>query len=143
MKHPVHHTQLGYLSLLPFLLALAWPLLTGSSALSQESFAVYSTGLFYFWLGAQWRPGEQSVTRANLSLLLLLITPVTTLFSYQITLLWLAVGYWLVFMMEQRSRTWQTLHPDYQKMRWVTTSVAFVCHLFVFAMGLDRPAGLG
>jgi len=51
-------------------------------------------------------------------------------------LAWLGASFWLVLIFEKATIQWQGYHKDYQKMRFVLTSVVFVCHILIIGMSI-------
>ena len=140
--HPyMNHIQLGYFGLLPFLACVFWPLLLGSSITAIDTFIYYSLGILAFMAGTLWRAGEQSYTHAVMAVLVVMPFPLLALFDSSIVLLYLALNYPIVLVFERGMAAWQGYHKDYQKMRYILTSVVFVCHLFMLAQSIELTRG--
>ena len=56
-----------------------------------------------------------------------------TLIDIKFALLYLGACYVYLLALQKSSSEWQTLSPDYQRMRERITSVVLVCHLFFAA----------
>lgn len=134
MERYINQIQMGYLGLIPFLLCVAWQLLTGSDSTAIKVFSYYSMGILAFMAGSLWRPGNQSTVSAWLTVAVTIPLPLLALVSPFYGLLYLSVAFWFVLLVEKSSPLWADYHPDYRKMRVVLTSVVFVCHLFNIAM---------
>lgn len=140
--HPyMNHIQLGYFGLLPFLACVFWPLLLGSSITAIDTFIYYSLGILAFMAGTLWRAGEQSYTHAVMAVLVVTPFPLLALFDSSIVLLYLALSYPIVLVFERGMAAWQNYHKDYQKMRYILTSVVFVSHLFMLAQSIELTRG--
>ena len=136
--HPYfNHIQLGYMGLLPFLACVFWSLLLGTSVLAIDSFTHYSFGILAFMAGTLWRAGEQSYTHAIMAVLVVTAFPLFAVFDTSIILVYLAVCYPVVLLFERGMQPWQNYHKDYHKMRYILTSVVFVCHLFMLAQSVE------
>ncbi|MBE0370934.1 hypothetical protein PAUR_b1069 [Pseudoalteromonas aurantia 208] len=136
--HPfINHIQLGYFGLLPFLACVFWPLLLGTSVIAIDTFIYYSLGILAFMAGTLWRAGEQSYTHAVMAVLVVIPFPLLALFNAPTVLGYLAVSYPTLLVFERGMPTWQNYHKDYHKMRYVLTSVVFVCHLFMLAQSVE------
>ncbi|NMM39872.1 DUF3429 domain-containing protein [Pseudoalteromonas arctica] len=136
MNKFINHIQLGYLGLLPFLACVGWPLLVGSNNFNMQFFTFYSIAILAFISGNLWHAGQQSYRDAVKAILPILPLGFLAFLPQHITLVWLAVSFWLVLLFEKTSPQWQSYHADYQKMRFVLTSVAFVCHILVIGISL-------
>ncbi|NOU50032.1 DUF3429 domain-containing protein [Pseudoalteromonas sp. JBTF-M23] len=140
--HPyMNHIQLGYYGVLPFLACVFWPLLLGSSPQAIDAFSLYSMGILAFMAGTLWRAGEQSYTHAVMAVLVVIPFPLLAFASATTTLIYLAVCFPTVLLFERGMPTWQQYHKDYHKMRFILTSVVFVCHLFMIAQSLELARG--
>ena len=53
--------------------------------------------------------------------------------SQSVALIWLAMSFIGLLMLQKRLISWSSLSKEYQQMRAKITSVVFVCHLFMFA----------
>ncbi|OHU84254.1 MULTISPECIES: DUF3429 domain-containing protein [Pseudoalteromonas] len=136
--HPfLNHIQLGYYGVLPFLACVFWPLLLGSSVPAIEAFTLYSMGILAFMAGTLWRAGEQSYTHAVMAVLVVVPFPLLVLASATSTLVYLAICFPIVLLFERGMPAWQQYHKDYHKMRYILTSVVFVCHLFMIAQSIE------
>ena len=136
MEKFINHIQLGYLGLLPFLGCVAWPLIAGSNAVNLEFFTFYSIAILAFMAGNQWHAGNQSYSSAIKAVAPVIPIPFLTFLPIEWTLAWLATGFWLVLLFEKSTLAWKTYHPDYQKMRFILTSVVFVCHILMIGMSI-------
>ncbi|CCQ10113.1 putative membrane protein [Pseudoalteromonas luteoviolacea B = ATCC 29581] len=134
MERFFNHIQLGYMGLLPFLFFVAWQLFLGATELAISMFTYYSMAILAFMAGTLWRAGEQKPFTAWLSVIVTIPFPLLALASPSFILAYLAIGFWVVLLFEKTTEPWQQYSPDYRKMRFVLTSVVFVCHLFQFAM---------
>ncbi|CAM4203477.1 DUF3429 domain-containing protein [Pseudoalteromonas byunsanensis] len=136
--HPfLNHIQLGYYGVLPFLACVFWSLLLGSSLLAIEAFSLYSMGILAFMAGTLWRAGEQSYTHAVMAVLVVIPFPLLVFVSATNALIYLAICFPLVLLFERGMPAWQQYHKDYHRMRYVLTSVVFVCHLFMIAQSIE------
>ncbi|WP_105169769.1 DUF3429 domain-containing protein [Pseudoalteromonas sp. T1lg23B] len=136
--HPfLNHIQLGYYGALPFLACVFWPLLLGSSIQAIEAFSLYSMGILAFMSGTLWRAGEQSYTHAVMAVLVVIPFPLLVFASATNTLIYLAICFPLVLLFERGMPAWQQYHKDYHRMRYILTSVVFVCHLFMIAQSIE------
>lgn len=136
MEKFVNHIQLGYLGLLPFLGCVGWPLVTGSNALSIDFFIFYSLAILGFMAGNLWHAGQQSYGDAIKAVLPIIPLGFVSFLPTPWLLGWLAVSFWLVLLFEKSTAQWQEYHADYKKMRFVLTSIVFVCHVFVIGMSI-------
>lgn len=136
MEKFVNHIQLGYLGLLPFLGCVAWPLLLGSNSVNLEFFTFYSIAILAFMAGNLWRAGSQSYSDAIKAVVPVIPIPFLSFLPTEWMLAWLGLSFWLVLLFEKATLQWQSYHADYQKMRFVLTSVVFVCHVFVIGISL-------
>ncbi len=132
----INHIQLGYFGLLPFLGCVAWPLLLGSNSVNIEFFIFYSIAILAFMAGNQWRAGEQSYRNALKGVIPVIPIAFLSFLPTEWMIAWLAVSFWLVLLFEKSSPQWQNYHVDYQKMRFVLTSVVFVCHILVIGLSV-------
>ncbi|CAH9050148.1 hypothetical protein PSECIP111951_00131 [Pseudoalteromonas holothuriae] len=136
--HPfLNHIQLSYYGVLPFLACVFWPLLLGSSVQAIEAFSLYSMGILAFMAGTLWRAGEQSFTHAIMAVLVVIPFPLLVFASATSTLVYLAISFPIVLLFERGMPPWQQYHKDYHKMRYILTSVVFVCHLFMIAQSIE------
>jgi hypothetical protein len=136
--HPyTNHIQLGYFGLLPFLACVFWPLLLGPSITAIDTFIYYSLGIVAFMTGTLWRAGEQSYTHAVMAVFIVIPFPLLAIFESSIVLIYLAASYPVVLVFERGMPAWQTYHKDYHKMRYILTSVVFVCHLFILSQSIE------
>ena len=136
MEKFINHIQLGYLGLLPFLGCVGWPLIAGSNAVNFDFFTFYSIAILAFMAGNLWHAGQQTHADAIKAIIPILPIGFLSFLPATWTLVWLAASFWLVLLFEKSSPQWQTYHVDYQKMRFVLTSVVFVCHIFVIGMNI-------
>ncbi|KPH94717.1 hypothetical protein AMS58_10730 [Pseudoalteromonas porphyrae] len=136
MNKFVNHIQLGYLGLVPFLGCVGWPLLVGSNQFNMQFFTFYSIAILAFMAGNLWHAGNQRYSDALKAVIPVIPLGFLAFVPQTVTLIWLAVSFWLVFFFEKSNPQWQTYHADYQKMRFVLTSVVFVCHTFVIGISL-------
>ncbi|MDN3379763.1 MULTISPECIES: DUF3429 domain-containing protein [unclassified Pseudoalteromonas] len=136
MEKFINHIQLGYLGLLPFLGCVAWPLMFGSNSVNLEFFTFYSIGILAFMAGNLWHAGEQSYGNAVKAVAPVIPIPFLSFLPTEWMLAWLATSFWLVLLFEKASPQWQSYHVDYQKMRFVLSSVVFVCHILVIGISL-------
>lgn len=134
MERYINQIQMGYLGLLPFLLFVAWQLLTGADQTAITMFTYYSMGILAFMAGTLWRPGNQSKASAWLTVIVTIPFPLLALVSPLYVLIYLSAAFWFVLLVEKASPLWGEYYPDYRKMRVVLTSVVFVSHLFHIAM---------
>nr|WP_275441756.1 MULTISPECIES: DUF3429 domain-containing protein [unclassified Pseudoalteromonas] len=135
----INHIQLGYLGLLPFLALVGWSMLSGRTEYAGTMFIYYGIAIMSFLAGQLWRPGEQSYGRAIAAVIPTIPLPLLALGNELFTLAWLSASFWLVLAIEVKQPQWAEHHKDYRKMRFVLTSVVFVCHLLMIAAMLDRP----
>ncbi|MCK8096982.1 DUF3429 domain-containing protein [Pseudoalteromonas sp. 1CM17D] len=136
MEKFVNHIQLGYLGLLPFLGCVAWPLMFGSNSVNLEFFTFYSIAILAFMAGNLWRAGMQSYSDAIKAVVPVIPVPFLSFIPLEWALAWLGASFWLVLIFEKATSQWQTYHRDYQKMRFILTSVVFVCHILTIGMSL-------
>lgn len=136
MNKFINHIQLGYLGLLPFLACLAWPLMLGSNSVNLEFFTFYSIAILAFMAGNLWHAGQQSYADAIKAVLPVIPVPFLAFLPVEWVLGWLSLSFWLVLLFEKSTPQWQTYDKDYQKMRFVLTSVVFVCHIFIIGMSI-------
>ncbi|TMS83356.1 DUF3429 domain-containing protein [Pseudoalteromonas sp. S554] len=136
MNKFINHIQLGYLGLIPFLACLAWPLMLGSNSVNLEFFAFYSIAILAFMAGNLWHAGQQSYADAIKAVLPVIPVPFLAFLPVEWVLGWLSLSFWLVLLFEKSTPQWQTYDKDYQKMRFVLTSVVFVCHIFIIGMSI-------
>jgi hypothetical protein len=136
MNKFINHIQLGYLGLIPFLACLAWPLMLGSNSVNLEFFTFYSIAILAFMAGNLWHAGQQSYADAIKAVLPVIPVPFLAFLPIEWVLGWLSLSFWLVLLFEKSTPQWQTYHKDYQKMRFVLTSVVFVCHIFIIGMSI-------
>jgi hypothetical protein len=136
MERFINHIQLGYLGLIPFLACVGWPLMFGSNSVNLEFFTFYSIAILAFMAGNLWRAGEQSYSSAIKAVLPVIPIAFLSFLPTQWVLAWLGASFWLVLFFEKTSVQWQSYHKDYQKMRFVLTSVVFVCHILIIGMQL-------
>ncbi|MCK8120656.1 DUF3429 domain-containing protein [Pseudoalteromonas sp. 2CM32C] len=136
MNKFINHIQLGYLGLIPFLACLAWPLMLGSNNVNLEFFTFYSIAILAFMAGNIWHAGQQSYADAIKAVLPVIPVPFLAFLPVEWVLGWLSLSFWLVLLFEKSTSQWQTYDKDYQKMRFVLTSVVFVCHIFIIGMSI-------
>lgn len=136
MNKFINHIQLGYLGLIPFLACLAWPLMLGSNSVNLEFFTFYSIAILAFMAGNLWHAGKQSYADAIKAVLPVIPVPFLAFLPVEWVLGWLSLSFWLVLLFEKSTSQWQTYDKDYQKMRFVLTSVVFVCHIFIIGMSI-------
>ena len=136
MNKFINHIQLGYLGLIPFLACLAWPLMLGSNSVNLEFFTFYSIAILAFMAGNLWHSGQQSYADAIKAVLPVIPVPFLAFLPVEWVLGWLSLSFWLVLLFEKSTSQWQTYDKDYQKMRFVLTSVVFVCHIFIIGMSI-------
>ena len=136
MNNFINHIQLGYLGLIPFLACLAWPLMLGSNSVNLEFFTFYSIAILAFMAGNLWHAGVQSYADAIKAVLPVIPVPFLAFLPIEWVLGWLSLSFWLVLFFEKSTSQWQTYDKDYQKMRFVLTSVVFVCHIFIIGMSI-------
>lgn len=136
MNKFINHIQLGYLGLIPFLACLAWPLMLGSNGVNLEFFTFYSIAILAFMAGNLWHAGQQSYADAIKAVLPVIPVPFLAFLPVEWVLGWLSLSFWLVLLFEKSTPQWQTYDKDYQKMRFVLTSVVFVCHIFIIGMSI-------
>ena len=136
MEKFINHIQLGYLGLLPFLGCVAWPLIAGSNSVNLEFFTFYSIAILAFMAGNLWHAGNQSYSDAIKAVAPIIPVPFLTFLPIEWTLAWLGASFWLVLLFEKSTLNWTTYHPDYQKMRFILTSVVFVCHILMIGMSV-------
>lgn len=136
MNKFINHIQLGYLGLIPFLACLAWPLMLGSNSVNLEFFTFYSIAILAFMAGNLWHAGQQSYADAIKAVLPVIPVPFLAFLPFEWVLGWLSLSFWLVLLFEKSTSQWQTYDKDYQKMRFVLTSVVFVCHIFIIGMSI-------
>lgn len=136
MNKFINHIQLGYLGLIPFLACLAWPLMLGSNSVNLEFFTFYSIAILAFMAGNLWHAGQQSYADAIKAVLPVIPVPFLAFLPGEWVLGWLSLSFWLVLLFEKSTSQWQTYDKDYQKMRFVLTSVVFVCHIFIIGMSI-------
>ncbi|EAW28933.1 hypothetical protein ATW7_02407 [Alteromonadales bacterium TW-7] len=136
MNKFINHIQLGYLGLIPFLACLAWPLMLGSNNVNLEFFTFYSIAILAFMAGNIWHAGQQSYADAIKAVLPVIPVPFLAFLPVEWVLGWLSLSFWLVLLFEKSTPQWQTYDKDYQKMRFVLTSVVFVCHIFIIGMSI-------
>jgi len=136
MNKFINHIQLGYLGLIPFLACLAWPLMLGSNSVNLEFFTFYSIAILAFMAGNLWHAGQQSYADAIKAVLPVIPVPFLAFLPIEWVLGWLSLSFWLVLLFEKSTSQWQTYDKDYQKMRFVLTSVVFVCHIFIIGMSI-------
>ena len=136
MNKFINHIQLGYLGLIPFLACLAWPLMLGSNSVNLEFFTFYSIAILAFMAGNLWHAGQQSYADAIKAVLPVIPIPFLAFLPVEWVLGWLSLSFWLVLLFEKSTSQWQTYDKDYQKMRFVLTSVVFVCHIFIIGMSI-------
>lgn len=136
MNKFINHIQLGYLGLIPFLACLAWPLMLGSNNVNLEFFMFYSIAILAFMAGNIWHAGQQSYADAIKAVLPVIPVPFLAFLPVEWVLGWLSLSFWLVLLFEKSTSQWQTYDKDYQKMRFVLTSVVFVCHIFIIGMSI-------
>ncbi|AUL75532.1 DUF3429 domain-containing protein [Pseudoalteromonas sp. 13-15] len=136
MNKFINHIQLGYLGLIPFLACLAWPLMLGSNSVNLEFFTFYSIAILAFMAGNLWHAGQQSYADAIKAVLPVIPVPFLAFLPVEWVLGWLSLSFWLVLLFEKSTSQWQTYDKDYQKMRFVLTSVVFVCHIFIIGMSI-------
>ena len=136
MNKFINHIQLGYLGLIPFLACLAWPLMLGSNSVNLEFFTFYSISILAFMAGNLWHAGQQSYADAIKAVLPVIPVPFLAFLPVEWVLGWLSLSFWLVLLFEKSTSQWQTYDKDYQKMRFVLTSVVFVCHIFIIGMSI-------
>jgi hypothetical protein len=136
MNKFINHIQLGYLGLIPFLACLAWPLMLGSNSVNLEFFTFYSIAILAFMAGNLWHAGQQSYADALKAVLPVIPVPFLAFLPVEWVLGWLSLSFWLVLLFEKSTSQWQTYDKDYQKMRFVLTSVVFVCHIFIIGMSI-------
>lgn len=136
MNKFINHIQLGYLGLIPFLACLAWPLMLGSNSVNLEFFTFYSIAILAFMAGNLWHAGQQSYADAIKAVLPVITVPFLAFLPVEWVLGWLSLSFWLVLLFEKSTSQWQTYDKDYQKMRFVLTSVVFVCHIFIIGMSI-------
>lgn len=136
MNKFINHIQLGYLGLIPFLACLAWPLMLGSNSVNLEFFTFYSIAILAFMAGNLWHAGQQSYANAIKAVLPVIPVPFLAFLPVEWVLGWLSLSFWLVLLFEKSTSQWQTYDKDYQKMRFVLTSVVFVCHIFIIGMSI-------
>ena len=136
MNKFINHIQLGYLGLIPFLACLAWPLMLGSNSVNLEFFTFYSIAILAFMAGNLWHAGQQSYAGAIKAVLPVIPVPFLAFLPVEWVLGWLSLSFWLVLLFEKSTPQWQTYDKDYQKMRFVLTSVVFVCHIFIIGMSI-------
>ena len=136
MNKFINHIQLGYLGLIPFLACLAWPLMLGSNSVNLEFFTFYSIAILAFMAGNLWHAGQQSYAAAIKAVLPVIPVPFLAFLPVEWVLGWLSLSFWLVLLFEKSTSQWQTYDKDYQKMRFVLTSVVFVCHIFIIGMSI-------
>ena len=136
MNKFINHIQLGYLGLIPFLACLAWPLMLGSNSVNLEFFTFYSIAILAFMAGNLWHAGQQSYADAIKAVLPVIPVPFLAFLPVEWILGWLSLSFWLVLLFEKSTPQWQTYDKDYQKMRFVLTSVVFVCHIFIIGMSI-------
>ena len=143
---PSHHVQLGYLGVLPFLLLTGGYFFTEAAWLLQ-SFIIYSISIASFVAGSMWQPPlqltkaqqtqapapVQSHFQAWMVVLVTIPLPLGVFVSQSVALIWLAVSFIALLMLQKRLDTWSSLGKEYQQMRGKITSVVFVCHLFMLA----------
>ncbi|MBQ4833773.1 DUF3429 domain-containing protein [Pseudoalteromonas sp. MMG010] len=136
MERFINHIQLGYLGLIPFLGCVGWPLMFGSNSVNVEFFNYYSIAILAFMAGNLWYAGAQSYSDAIKAVLPIIPIPFLTFLPEHWALAYLAASFWLVLIFEKTSPQWQNYHRDYQKMRFVLTSVVFVCHILIIGMSI-------
>jgi hypothetical protein len=136
MEKFINHIQLGYLGLIPFLGCVGWPLMVGTNTLNLEFFTFYSIAILAFMAGNQWRAGEQRYSDAIKAVLPVIPVPFISFMPIEWALAWLGISFWLVLIFEKTSPQWPSYHKDYRKMRFVLTSVVFVCHLLIIGMSI-------
>jgi hypothetical protein len=136
MNKFINHIQLGYLGLIPFLACLAWPLMLGSNSVNLEFFTFYSIAILSFMAGNLWHAGQQCYADAIKAVLPVIPVPFLAFLPVEWVLGWLSLSFWLVLLFEKSTSQWQTYDKDYQKMRFVLTSVVFVCHIFIIGMSI-------
>jgi len=128
------HIQLGYLGLLPFLGCVAWPIMFGSNSASVDFFTFYSIAILAFMAGNLWRAGEQSYSDAIKAVAPVIPVPFLSFLTIESALAWLGTSFWLILIFEKTTAQWKTYHKDYKKMRFVLTTVVFVCHIIMIGM---------
>ena len=136
MEKFVNHIQLGYLGLLPFLGCVGWPLMFGSNSVNLEFFSFYSIAILAFMAGNLWHAGQQSFADAIKAVLPVIPIPFLSFLPIEWMFAWLGASFWLVLIFEKASIHWQGYHKDYQKMRFVLTSVVFVCHILIIGISI-------
>ena len=136
MNKFINHIQLGYLGLIPFLACLAWPLMLGSNSVNLEFFTFYSIAILAFMAGNLWHACQQNYADAIKAVLPVIPVPFLAFLPVEWVLGWLSLSFWLVLLFEKSTPQWQTYDKDYQKMRFVLTSVVFVCHIFIIGMSI-------
>lgn len=135
MEKFVNHIQLGYLGLLPFLGCVGWPLMFGSNSVNLEFFSFYSIAILAFMAGNLWHAGQQSFADAIKAVLP--VIPIPFLSFCRLVDACLVRRELLVSTdFRKASIHWQSYHKDYQKMRFVLTSVVFVCHILIIGMSI-------
>ncbi|MGJ8581294.1 MAG: DUF3429 domain-containing protein [Psychromonas sp.] len=136
MKKMINHVQLGYLGLLPFLGSAAWPIMFESNSPNLAFFTFYSIAILAFMAGNLWRTGEQSYSDAIKAVIPVIPVPFLSFLPVEWALAWLGASFWLVLVFEKATTQWKTYHKDYQQMRFVLTTVVFVCHILTIGMSL-------
>jgi hypothetical protein len=86
--------------------------------------------------GNLWRAGMQSYIDAIKAVVPVIPVPFLSFIPLEWALAWLGASFWLVLIFEKATPQWQTYHRDYQKMRFILTSVVFVCHILTIGMSL-------
>jgi cytochrome bd-type quinol oxidase subunit 2 len=86
--------------------------------------------------GSLWHAGQQSFADAIKAVLPVIPIPFLSFLPIEWMLAWLGASFWLVLIFEKASVNWQSYHKDYQKMRFVLTSVVFVCHILIIGMSI-------
>jgi hypothetical protein len=132
-----NHIQLGYYGVLPFLAFIFASLILGSSEALIQAFIFYSLGISAFCAGILWRPGQQSLIHAFMTVSLVIPFPIMAFVGPTFVLSYLAICYPLILVFERGMPAWQEFHKDYHKMRFVLTSVLFVSHLFMIAQQFE------
>ncbi len=100
MNKFVNHIQLGYLGLVPFLGCVGWPLLVGSNQFNMQFFIFYSIAILAFMAGNLWHAGNQRYSDALKAVIPVIPLGFLAFVPQTVTLIWLAVSFWLVFFFD-------------------------------------------
>ncbi|XQF94353.1 DUF3429 domain-containing protein (plasmid) [Pseudoalteromonas espejiana] len=96
----------------------------------------YSIAILAFMAGNLWHAGMQSYSDAIKAVLTVIPVPFLSFLPVEWALAWLEQVFGWYLYLKKPQYNGKPIHRDYQKMRFVLTSVVFVCHILTIGMSL-------